>query len=119
MHRTAWHGACAAALLAGAPAWAGDATPRVQLAQAAAEFNIPAQSLTDALTEFGRQSGLRVKPSNGLGSRVALGGFVAAGVALPLRQSRREKTTSKMRTTPTTRANIGSDRIISPSTQVV
>jgi hypothetical protein len=41
------------------------------------------------------------------------------GVALPPRQSRRDRTTSKMRTTPTTRENARSDGIISPSTQVV
>jgi iron complex outermembrane receptor protein len=58
--RTAWLGACAAALLVGMPAWAGDATPRVQVAQAQRRFDIPAQPLADALTEFGRQSGLRV-----------------------------------------------------------
>ena len=85
MRRTAWHGACAAALLAGAPAWAGDATPRVQLAQAAAEFNIPAQSLADALTEFGRQSGLRVTVDAALVrglSSPALSGTMAPADAL-------------------------------------
>src|SRR5262245_27356193 len=65
------------------------------------------------------QSGLWVKPANDLGSRVAFGGFVAAGMLLPLRQSRRDKMTSSMRTMPTTRAHIGSDRMISPSIQVV
>jgi iron complex outermembrane recepter protein len=51
-----------AALLVGTPAWADTAAPGVQVAQAAAErqFNIAAQPLADALTEFGRQSGLRV-----------------------------------------------------------
>jgi iron complex outermembrane receptor protein len=51
-----------AALLVGTPAWADTATPGVHLAQSAAErqFNIAAQPLADALTEFGRQSGLRV-----------------------------------------------------------
>jgi iron complex outermembrane recepter protein len=60
--RMAWLGACAAVLLLATPAWADDARPRAQLAQAAAQrqFNIPAQPLADALTEFGRQSGLRV-----------------------------------------------------------
>ncbi len=60
--RMAWLGSCAAALLIWTPAWADDARPRAQLAQAAAErlFDIPAQPLADALTEFGRQSGLRV-----------------------------------------------------------
>jgi iron complex outermembrane recepter protein len=58
--RMAWLGACAAAMLAVAPAWADSATTPLQLAQAQQQFNIPAQPLADALTEFGRQSGLRV-----------------------------------------------------------
>src|SRR5262249_51253549 len=65
------------------------------------------------------QSGLRVKPENGLGARLALGGLVAVGVAVPPRQSRRDRTTSRMRTTPTTSEKARSNRIISPSTGVV
>lgn len=59
--RIARLGVCAAALLVHAPAWADNASYHVQLAQTAErQFDIPAQSLADALTEFGRQSGLRV-----------------------------------------------------------
>src|SRR5919108_1064835 len=64
-------------------------------------------------------SGLWVKPANGLGSRLALGGVATTGVALAPRQRRRDRTTSSMRATPTTKANIGSDCLISPSTPVV
>jgi hypothetical protein len=57
--------------------------------------------------------------SNGLGSRWALGSFVAVGTALPPCQSQRDRATSSMRTTAATRENARSDGIISPSTQVV
>ena len=63
--------------------------------------------------------GLWMKPANGLGSRLARGGVVTTGVGLAPRQRRRDNTTNTMRTTPTTRAKIGSHRMINPSTAVV
>ena len=64
-------------------------------------------------------SGLWMNPANGLGSRFALGGLLTTGVALALRQCQRDKTTSQMRATPTTKINIGSHRKISTSMTVV
>jgi iron complex outermembrane receptor protein len=53
---------CAAALIGAWPAWAETGAQPVLTAQAAQQqqFDIPAQSLTEALTEFGGQAGLRV-----------------------------------------------------------
>jgi len=61
VRRAAWAGVCAAALMAGSPAWAESGIGPAQTAQTLQrQFEIPAQPLADALTEFGRQSDLRV-----------------------------------------------------------
>jgi iron complex outermembrane receptor protein len=66
--RAAWLGACAAALMAGMPAWADDEHVSAQMVQTLPQrqFDIPAQPLADALTAFGRQSGLRVTADGAL-----------------------------------------------------
>jgi iron complex outermembrane receptor protein len=80
LRRAAWLGLCAAALMGGLPAWADSPAQSVQAAQSQPQrqFDIPTQSLAGALTEFGRQAGLRVTVDGALTRDLATPGVTGA-----------------------------------------